>query len=108
MQYDFSLKDPLFFTLTDDDLTDFSSKYSAPLPYDWHELSNNSEWVNQYPIGFTTERQGWKVHISSDYKHSHEVLEVVSKVCHEFRVVFKYLKTEKEDTLENLLLVTPI
>ena len=101
MQYDFSLKDPLFFTLTDDDLTDFSSKYSAPLPYDWHELSNNSEWVNQYPIGFTTERQGWKVHISSDYKHSHEVLEVVSKVCHEFRVVFKYLKTEKVFVLRN-------
>ncbi|EFY03243.1 lantibiotic synthetase protein [Streptococcus dysgalactiae subsp. dysgalactiae ATCC 27957] len=101
MQYDFSIQDPLFFTFNDDVLTDFSSKYSAPLPYDWHELSNNSEWVNQYPIGYSIDRQGWKVHISSDYKHSHEVLEIVSKVCHEFRVVFKYLKTEKVFILRN-------
>lgn len=101
MQYDFSIQDPLFFTFNDDDLMDFSSKYSAPLPYDWHETSNDSEWINQYPIGYSMERQGWKIHISSDYEHSHEVLEIVSKVCHEFGVVFKYLKTEKVFILRN-------
>lgn len=100
MKYDFSIEDQLFF-VSQNSCSDSSVRYSASLPYDWHELSNNSEWTNQYPIGYNLDRQGWKVHISSDYKHSHEVLSIVSKICHEFNVVFKYLKTEKAFILRN-------
>ncbi|VKV66711.1 putative bacteriocin [Streptococcus pneumoniae] len=32
---------------------------------------NNDEWVYQYPIGKFVERQGWKIHISSEYNSSH-------------------------------------
>ena len=40
---------------------------------------NNDEWVYQYPIGKFVERQGWKIHISSEYNSSHELLQDVAK-----------------------------
>ncbi|CJV96095.1 lantibiotic synthetase [Streptococcus pneumoniae] len=52
---------------------------------------NNDEWVYQYPIGKFVERQGWKIHISSEYNSSHELLQDVAKICHEMRIPFKHL-----------------
>lgn len=94
MQYNFNLEHPLFFTKNEDTI-DSSPRYSVLLPYDWHEVSGDYEWVNQYPMDKYMERQGWKVHISAIFKQSHEVLEIVAEVCHNLEIPFKYLKTEK-------------
>lgn len=104
MQYNINLDNPLFFT-SEQNSVDNSKKYSVPLPYNWHELSNDSEWTIQYPIGRVTERQGWKVHVSSSFSDSHEILSVVANVCHELNVSFKYLSTERNFILRNGKLV---
>lgn len=104
MQYNFNLEHPLFFTKNEDTI-DSSPRYSVLLPYDWHEVSGDYEWVNQYPMDKYMERQGWKVHISAIFKQSHEVLEIVAEVCHNLEIPFKYLKTEKRFILRNNKLV---
>lgn len=100
MKYEFNLDNPLFF-VGSEETVDLSKKYSAELPFDWHEVSINSEWTNQYPIGQLIDRQGWKVHISSNFQDSHKILEIVSRICHELNVTFKYLSTEKKFILRN-------
>ncbi len=91
MDYNFNLEHPFFFT-NNDYSTDTSIKYQVSLPFNWHEVMNNDEWVYQYPIGKFVERQGWKIHISSEYNSSHELLQDVAKICHEMRIPFKHLK----------------
>ena len=100
MQYDFNLENPLFFIKSEASI-DTSIKYSVLLPDDWHEISDGTEWINQYPIKKLIDRQGWKVHISSDFKHSHEVLTIVADICHMFNIAFKYLSSEKRFILRN-------
>lgn len=67
---------------------------------------NNDEWVYQYPIGKFVERQGWKIHISSEYNSSHELLQDVAKICHEMRILFKHLSTEDKFIMRNGKLVS--
>ncbi|MBZ4302355.1 hypothetical protein LAJ58_13565, partial [Streptococcus pneumoniae] len=67
---------------------------------------NNDEWVYQYPIGKFVERQGWKIHISSEYNSSHELLQDVAKICHEMRIPFKHLSTEDKFIMRNGKLVS--
>lgn len=100
MQYEFILDNPLFFINSTDSI-DISKKYSVELPYDWHEVVNNIEWTTQYPLNKSIERQGWKIHISSNFEDSHEILEIVARICHDFSVTFKYLSTEKRFVLRN-------
>lgn len=100
MQYEFNLDNPLFFVNSEDSV-DTSKKYSVVLPYDWHEVANNTEWVTQYPMNHIIDRQGWKVHISATFEDSHEILDIVAQVCHEFLVTFKHLSTEKRFILRN-------
>lgn len=100
MKYDFNIENPLFFTERIDN-TDLSVVYSAALPYGWYETENDSEWKFQYMVEGKIDRQGWKVHISSDMNNSHQVLSIVSKICHDFGVAFKYLTTEKKFVIRN-------
>ncbi|WP_445950440.1 class III lanthionine synthetase LanKC N-terminal domain-containing protein, partial [Streptococcus pneumoniae] len=94
-----------FFT-NNDYSTDTSIKYQVSLPFNWHEVMNNDEWVYQYPIGKFVERQGWKIHISSEYNSSHELLQDVAKICHEMRIPFKHLSTEDKFIMRNGKLVS--
>ena len=57
MQYDFNLENPLFFIKSEASI-DTSIKYSVLLPDDWHEISDGTEWINQYPIKKLIDRQG--------------------------------------------------
>ncbi|HFI0215598.1 TPA: lanthionine synthetase LanC family protein [Streptococcus suis] len=93
MDYIFNLEHPFYFTDNDYSI-DTSTKYQVSLPYNWHEVMNNDEWIYQYPIDKFVERQGWKIHISSDYKNSHVLLQIVSDICHETGIPFKHLSTE--------------
>ncbi|CVO45870.1 lantibiotic synthetase [Streptococcus pneumoniae] len=105
MDYNFNLEHPFFFT-NNDYSTDTSIKYQVSLPFNWHEVMNNDEWVYQYPIGKFVERQGWKIHISSEYNSSHELLQDVAKICHEMRIPFKHLSTEDKFIMRNGKLVS--
>lgn len=105
MDYDFNLEHSFFFT-NNDYTTDSSKKYQVNLPYDWHEVMNNDEWVYQYPIGKFIERQGWKIHISSDYENSHTLLKTTAMVCHEMRIPFKHLSTEDKFIIRNGKLIS--
>lgn len=100
MKYDYSLRHPLFYICNNDSI-DTSNRYSVSLPLDWYEIASDPEWVNQYPINGEIERQGWKVHISSDFKSSHEVLNIVAGLCHDENVAFKHLSTEDKFVLRN-------
>lgn len=105
MKYDFNLEHPLYFT--DSKYSkDVSKKYQVALPYNWHELMNNDEWVFQYPIGKFIERQGWKVHVSSEYKVAHIVLGIVAEICHSMKIPFKHLSTEDKFIIRNSKLIS--
>lgn len=98
MEYNINLDNPLFFTLENYSV-DNSPEYSVSLPDDWYEVSNDSEWKVQYQVDKDTERQGWKVHVSSNLHDSHKVLFLTAKICHLLGVSFKYLSTEKKFVL---------
>lgn len=104
MEYNINLDNPLFFTLENYSV-DNSPEYSVSLPDDWYEVSNDSEWKVQYQVDKDTERQGWKVHVSSNLHDSHKVLFLTAKICHLLGVSFKYLSTEKKFVLRNSKLV---
>lgn len=100
MEYNFNLEHPFYFT--DSSYSeDTSTKYNIELPYVWHEVRRNDEWVFQYPIGKFIERQGWKIHISSEYNISHSLLEIVAKICHTMKIPFKHLSSEDEFIMRN-------
>ncbi|EOL43032.1 hypothetical protein RV11_GL003150 [Enterococcus phoeniculicola] len=90
---DYSLDNPLFFT-SKNEMYDFSKRFSLPLPDGWYE-SENEEWINLYPLTSMIQRQGWKVHVSAEYKTANEILDIVSTLCFSQNVVFKHLSTMK-------------
>lgn len=85
------LEDPLFF-IPNNERRDFSQPFSLPLPKEWSEM-REKEWTNVYPLNTTIQRQGWKVHISSEQCKAEEVLKKTAEVCFQQEVVFKHLST---------------
>ncbi|MCI1923127.1 MAG: AarF/UbiB family protein [Lentilactobacillus buchneri] len=95
-----NLDDPLFFVSSEESFNN-SKKYSLPLPDGWDEMRDRTEWVNIFPVKTAIERQGWKVHISSDLQNSLRVLQATAKVCFQEGVTFKHLGTVKDFMVRN-------
>lgn len=87
------LDNPLFF-IPIGDAIDNSRPFSLPLPPNWDEI-RGKEWTNLYPLNKQIQRQGWKVHISSELDTTEQVLLETAKVCFKYGVVFKHLTTMK-------------
>lgn len=92
------LEDPLYYTNKHSIDTTFT--FSIPLREGWFEL-RNTEWANIYPIGSVVDRQGWKIHISSESKSAEKVLETVSNICYEYSIPFKHLVSRKRFLVRN-------
>lgn len=71
-----------------------SQIYRVQLPDEWMS-SLGDEWSSHLPPQGIQNHQGWKIHISSILKESHEVLQLVADIAVANCVPFKHLSTEE-------------
>lgn len=71
-----------------------SQKYFVHVPDGW-ERALADEWSSYLPPQGIQDHQGWKIHISSTLKESHEVLQLVADISIKNFIPFKHLSTEE-------------
>lgn len=63
--------------------------------------SDDMHWTEVRMTGHDLPIQGWKIHISSTLEESQKILDIVSKICFDKNISFKYVRTKGELKFKN-------